>query len=355
MKILRKALILIMVTIITAKLTSNTKINIYASSSLNTNNKNTVNIGVLFYSLDDLFLSYLKQSLEDIQKKNENEARFSFFEGKNNIAIQNEIMDYLFKSKIDLLIMQVASANETVIEDVIHKVNQYDVPVIFLDVPPQVASKLYKENSRVVFMRGDYKQLPTMQGKIIVDIWNKNKQTIDKNSDNILQYIMLQGFSPLATERSKYSISAINDAGIKTQQLSLQVANWDKELARSAIKSLFLRHDGAIEAIIANNDAMAIGAVEALQEYGYNKGNTSKNVIVVGIDGLPVAKDLIDKGMMTGTVAQDQNVIAEALYTVGMNLIKRVDPMVNTNYKLNEGEILFPATYYEYTNKGEIS
>ena len=37
-------------------------------------------------------------------------------------------------------------------------------------------------------------------------------------------------------------------------------ADWSKELAKNSIKSLFLKYDGRIEAIIANNDAMAIGA-----------------------------------------------------------------------------------------------
>lgn len=353
MKILRKALAVII--IMTILLTTNTKINIFASSSLSISNKNVVNVGVVFYSLDDLFLSKLKQSLEDISEKNENKVKFSFYEGKNNVSIQNEIIDSLLKSDIDLLIVQVAAAEEKIVEDVINKVNQKDVPAIFLDVPPQVASKLYEEHSNIVFMRGDYKQLPIMQGKIIVDIWNTNKRILDKNNDNILQYVMLQGFSPSATERTKYSIKAINDAGIKTEQLSLQVANWDKELAKNAIKSLFLRYAGNIEAIISNNDAMAIGAIEALQEYGYNKGDKSKNIVVVGVDGLPEAKDLIDKGVMAGTVIQDPNVIAEALYAVGMNLTQRVNPIENTNYELSEGIILIPATYDEYTNKTNVS
>ena len=353
MKILRKTLVVII--IMTIVLTTSTKVNVFASSSVNINNKNAVNVGVVFYSLDDLFLSALEQSLENIQKKNDEKIKFSFFEGKNNTAIQNEIIDSLLKTNIDLLIIQVAAADERVVEDVINKVNQKNIPVIFLDVPPQVASKLYEQNSNVVFMRGDYKQLPTMEGKIIADIWNTNKQIIDKNNDNILQYIMLQGFSPLATERTKYSIKAINDAGIKTEQLSLQVANWDKELAKNAIKSLFLRYAGSIEAIISNNDAMAIGAIEALQEYGYNKGDKSKNIAVVGIDGLTEAKDLIDKGVMAGAVIQDPNAIAEALYDVGMNLIHNLNPIENTNYELKDGEILFPANYYEYTNKSDIS
>ena len=50
---------------------------------------------------------------------------------------------------------------------------------------------------------------------------------------------------------------------------------------------------------------MAIGAIEALQKYGYNKGDKSKYIPVVGIDGIPEAKDLINKGFMTGTVIQD--------------------------------------------------
>ena len=87
------------------------------------------------------------------------------------------------------------------------------------------------------------------------------------------------------------------------------------------MESLFLRYGGKIEAIISNNDAMAIGAIKALQKYGYNKGDKSKYIPVVGIDGIPEAKDLINKGIMTGTVSQDPNETAEALYTVGMNLV----------------------------------
>ena len=89
---------------------------------------------------------------------------------------------------------------------------------------------------------------------------------------------MLQASSnnSVAIARTKNSILAINNAGIKTQELALVNANFNKELAKEAIKSLFLRYGGNIEAIISNNDSMAIGAVEALQTYGYNKGDKSK-------------------------------------------------------------------------------
>lgn len=65
---------------------------------------------------------------------------------------------------------------------------------------------------------------------------------------------------------------------------------------------MFLRYNGKIEAIISNNDAMAIGTIEALQKYGYNTGDMSKYITVVGVDGLAESIDLIDKGLMTGTI-----------------------------------------------------
>ncbi|WP_279221618.1 substrate-binding domain-containing protein [Clostridium chromiireducens] len=155
-------------------------------------------------------------------------------------------------------------------------------------------------------------------------------------------------------ERTQYSIQAINEAGIKTEQLALQFANWDKELTKDFINSLFLKYDGSIEAVIANNDNMAIGAIEALQSYGYYKGDKSKNIIVVGFDGLQEAKDLIDKGMMTGTIVQDPTTISEALYKIGMNLVNRVDPLENTNYKLGKTGIEVEFPHYAYIRKSNI-
>ena len=67
----------------------------------------------------------------------------------------------------------------------------------------------------------DTKQAGIVQGRIFVEQWNINKENIDKNTDNILQYILLKGEAdnPVADERTKYSLSTINNAGIKTEEL----------------------------------------------------------------------------------------------------------------------------------------
>jgi methyl-galactoside transport system substrate-binding protein len=334
----------------TITLTSNTQINTFASLRSNINYRNAANVGVLLYSFDDPFISLIKQSLEDIQKKNENEVRFTFFDGKKNIAIQNETLDTLLKNNIDLLIVNLTDTRESIVVDVINKVKQKEVPLILINIDPKIISKVSNYYNKVIFIASDLKQSGIMQGKIIADAWNTNRKAIDKNGDNVLQYILLKGDidSEIAKERTNYSLLTINDAGIKTKQLAMTVADWNKELTKNSMDALFLKYDDNIEAIIANNDTMAIGAIESLQKYGYNKENKSKYISVFGIDGIQEAKDLVDKGIMAGTVIQDPSIIAEAFYTIGMNLIHNVNPVENTNYKFTDGMVEVTVPYKEY-------
>jgi len=120
-----------------------------------------------------------------------------------------------------------------------------------------------------------------------------------------------------------------------------------------ATKLLFEKYKELIEVIIANDDTMAIGAVKALQEYGYNKGDKSKTIPIVGVDVTPEAKEFIEKGYMLGSVYQDPRAYAEALYACGMNLINFKSPIAGTKYTLYDTRvsIRIPHTNYLYKNK----
>lgn len=190
-----------------------------------------------------------------------------------------------------------------------------------------------------------------MLTNINVNLWNRNKNLLDKDDDNILQYVLLKGqdSSPITDERTKSVISTINNSGIKTESLTILNANWSRELARNTINSLFLKYYNKIETIIANNDDMAIRDIKALQNCGYNKGN--KNIAVVGIDGLQEAKDLIDKSFMPWIIISDPKAFTQGLYNIAINLINNVNPLENTNYKMVNGKILIPSNYQEYIGK----
>lgn len=72
---------------------------------------------------------------------------------------------------------------------------------------------------------------------------------------------------------------------------------------------------------------------------------------MVEIDAIPEARELVDKGIMTGTVIQDSKLLAEGLYNAGMNLVNKADPIANTNYTVVDGLIEIPMKYQQYLSK----
>ena len=346
MKPLVKIIHIIVILIITSTLIGNTKNNLYTTSNATTTNQ--TNVGVVVSNINDPYLDGVKQSLENIQRKSENKVKFTFFGAGNNQAVQDEILDTLLRNNVNLLLVNLVDTNANVIDNLIDKVKQKNIPLLlFNSAPPTITGKM-KEYKKFAIITTYPSESGILQGKLVVDEWNRNKSILDKNRDNIMQYIMLQGEidNTGAIERTRSSVETIENSGIKTQRLALQVAKWNRELAKSAIESLFLNYGNKIEVIISNNDAMAIGAIEALQKYGYNKGDKSKTIPVFGIDGIPEAIELINKGYMAGTVVEDTNDSAEALYTVGMNLVNNRPPLEDTNYKFDETGFIIRIPYH---------
>ena len=308
-----------------------------------------VKTAVIVFSFDDPYISLVRKSLEEIQNKNASNINFVFYNGERNQDIQNTIMDSVLQSNYDLLLLNLVSLDENTVTSVINKAKQKNIPIILFNTVPFDIGPI-KSYSKSLVISTDAKQSGILQGNLIISEWNSNKKAIDINGDNILQYFMFKGPENITVTlaRSLYSISTINESGIKTQEILSKSCSWDEKCAEDSMESLLLRYSGKFEAIISNNDAMAIGAIKALQKYGYNKGDQSKYIPVFGIDGIPESIDFINKGFMTGTVSQDANETAEALYTTGLNLAHNRNPLENTNYKFNETGVTIELPYHEY-------
>lgn len=346
MKILKNTLFLLAISILLFFFIA--KSIVYANPD--TNNQNPIKAAVFLNDYNDQFIDNVKKNLEAIQMENKNKIQFTFFDGKGNQVTQNEDIYQSLNKPFNLILLNPVSNDLNKIQDVLNKIGQKNIPLILYYGKTTPIVNFLKAYPNSVIIDTDINQSGIIQGKILADQWNSNKEILDKNKDNIMQYVLLKGpvNSPETIARTKYSIQTINDSGIKTQELSSITCNWDEECAKTAIESNLLTLDGKIEAIISNNDAMAIGAVKALQNYGYNKGDNSKYIPVVGVDALPEAQELIKQGAMTGTVVQDPQAHANAIYTIGMNLSSGNPPLKGTNYKFDETGIVVELPYYEY-------
>lgn len=345
MNLLKKTFLLCFTCIL---LLHNIDITVYAIPDIIS--QNPIKVAVFLNDFNDQFISNVKKDLEDIEKENTDKVQFTFFDAKGNQAIQNESVDKALNKNFNLFVLNPVTTNLDEIQGTLNKIMQKNIPLILYYANTPSIVNFIKGYNNAVIIDTDVNQSGILEGKILADAWNANKESFDRNKDGIMQYIMLNGplNSPETIARTKYSIQTINEAGIKTQQLLSVPCSWEEECAKTAIESNFLSLGNKIEAIISNNDAMAIGAIKALQEYGYNKDDKSKYIPVVGIDGLPEARELVKQGVMTGTVVQDPRVHANAIYTIGMNLVSGNNPLNGTNYKFDETGVVIKLPYYEY-------
>lgn len=311
------------------------------------NPTNIVKVAVLLYRFDDEFIAEVRRSLEGIQGENKDKVLFTFYDSGGDQNKQNQILDEVIQHGTDLVMVNLVDIEAS--KNVIDKIKESNIPVIIFNREPTTLDPI-RSYSKSLYIGTNAEQAGSMQGKIIINEWNNNKANIDKNDDNILQYIMLTGErdSREAILRTKFSVLKIKKSGITVEELALRVADWDRLSAKRAVESLLFKYGNRIEAIIANNDAMAGGAIEALQAAGYNKGDKSRMVVVIGVDATDEAQDLINKGFMSGTVLQDEYSLAEALYLVGMNLVSGKKPLEGTTYKFDETGVAIRLPYEEY-------
>jgi len=122
-----------------------------------------------------------------------------------------------------------------------------------------------------------------------------------------------------------------------------QTANWRRNEAIDLMNN-WLVAGTQIDAVVANNDEMAIGAVLALQQ----AGKDPKKVVIAGIDATTDALAEMEKGNLDMTVFQDANGQGKGAVETAVKLIKgeKVESFVWIPF-----ELVTPENYKEYLKR----
>lgn len=318
---------------------------IFCPKKSNAKPSDPIKVSVFEYLSSDGFITEVHKSLVDIENSNPDKVKFIFYDGANSQNTQNEqVTTYLNNVDSDIILLNMVDPNT--IGNIMPLIKSHNIPVIVYNREPISLNEIISYR-RALYIGTDAKESGILQGNIFVDAWNISKQTIDRNDDDTVQYIMFIG-NPLnleAIERTYYSTATIQGAGINVYTVANVYCSWDRSCARESMKAKLLQYGDKIEAVIANNDEMAIGAIEALQSFGYNKENSKKIIPVIGVDAIPEARELISKGLMTGTVVQDPIKLANALYSVGLNMVNGTPPLQDTGYTFDSSGVAIRIPY----------
>ncbi|MEF9945491.1 MAG: galactose ABC transporter substrate-binding protein [Lachnospiraceae bacterium] len=296
----------------------------------------SVMIGSAIYKFDDTFMTGVRTAMTDEAKAEG--AELELVDSQNKQATQNEQVDTFITKGVNALAIN--AVDRTAAAPIIEKAKAKKLPIVFLNREPEKADM--ESYDKVWYVGAKAEQSGTLSGEIIADYFKAHKEA-DKNGDGTIQYVMLQGEPGHqdATLRTEYSVKAIEEAGFKTEKLAADTAMWDKAKATDLMKA-FLTGQGIdkIEAVICNNDDMALGAIEALKAEGYNKGDAAKFMPVVGVDATAPALEAMKDGSLLGTVLNDADNQGKATVKVAATAV--------AGKEINEENVGYPVTDGKY-------
>ncbi|MCM3040055.1 galactose/glucose ABC transporter substrate-binding protein MglB [Paenibacillus motobuensis] len=257
----------------------------------------TPKVGVAIYKFDDTFMTGVRNAIE---KNAKGIAQVDIVDSQNSQPTQNDKIDLFLTKKTKSLIVN--PVDRTAAGVIIDKAKGKDVPVVFLNREPLPEDM--KKWDKVYYVGARAEESGTLSGQIIADYWKSHPEA-DKNGDGVLQYVMLKGEPGHqdAELRTQYSIQALEDAGIKVEKLQEDTAMWDRVKGQEKMAAFLAAKGDSIEAVFANNDDMALGAIEALKAAGYFNGD--KYMPVVGVDATAPAIQALEQGTLLGTVLND--------------------------------------------------
>ena len=259
-------------------------------------------VGVCIYQFSDNFMTLFRTELENyLIAQGFSKDNIKIVDGANDQATQTGQIDNFIAEGVDVLIIN--PVNSSSAETITDKVVAAEIPLVYINREPDASEeqRWADNNWNVTYVGCDAKQSGTMQGELIADL---GLETVDKNGDGKIQYIMVEGDPENidAQYRTEYSVKALEDAGLEVECLTDQVGNWQQDKAQQIVANALGQYGDDIEVVFCNNDAMALGALQAIQSAGRT---VNEDIYLVGVDALSEALEDVIAGTMTGTVFND--------------------------------------------------
>jgi inositol transport system substrate-binding protein len=244
-------------------------------------------IGVSMAMFDDNFLTSLRNGIEAAAK--DQKVSVQIEDGKNEVGTQlNQIQNFI-ASGVDAIIINPVDTDATV--SMSSDAEAAGIPLIYVNRQPVNVDMLPKNQA---FVASNEVDSGTMQTQEVCRLM--------KGKGNVV-VMMGELSNQAAIQRTKdiHDVIATREcSGMKI--IAEQTAEWSRTKGNDLMTN-WLSAGMEFDAVISNNDEMAIGAIQALKA----SGRKMDSVIVAGIDATPDALAAMKAGDLDVTVFQSAN------------------------------------------------
>ena len=287
------------------------------------NQDDSLRIGVALYTQDDTFISTVAQNLEWLAQEAEGRTgqKINLFisDGRSSQSTQMDQVDRFLARQCDVLCVNLVDRTAAAV--IIDKAEAEGVPLIYFNRQP-VAEDIQRWD-QIYYVGADARESGELQGRLVLDAWRADRESLDRSGDGILQYVMLEGEPGHQDSllRTEYSIKAVVDGGVEVEKLANETANWNRAQAAARTAQWLEEFGDGIEVIFSNNDDMALGAIDALASTPRERWP-----LIVGVDATAPALEAVAAGQLYGTVHNDGRGQAQAMMALALALWEGEDP-----------------------------
>ena len=230
-----------------------------------------VYVGVAYYDQSDTFINALIDCLKEESREYEDkgcEVAMQFRGAGGSQRTQNDQVKELIDAGCNVLCVNLVDRADP--SEIIDLARENDVPVIFFNREP-VAEDMMQWD-RLYYVGALAGQSGTMQGELAVELI-RSDAGIDRDRDGKIQYVVLEGEPGHqdAIIRTENAVDTLKRNGIEIEKLSYGIANWNRAQAQNQMLQMISQHQNQIELVLANNDDMALGAIDAYEKLNYTE------------------------------------------------------------------------------------
>ncbi|MCX7024480.1 MAG: sugar ABC transporter substrate-binding protein [Spirochaetes bacterium] len=248
------------------------------------------------YTADKIKIGYICNNFNDTFQTYVMDAAKKFFAGKADVELilqdaqedvirQQDLVNTLISKGVKALI--VVPVNTGAMEPIIQAAADAKIPLVFVNRNPfgenALPANVYYVGSQEII--AGQLQMEAM-GKVMGG--KGNVAILMGKLDN-------EG----AVKRTEGNEATIKAKFPNIKVLAKETGNWQRDQGMSLTENWLTAYGKNLNGILANNDEMALGAVEALKAAG------RKDVFVMGVDAIPDAKVAVGNGSLAATVLQD--------------------------------------------------
>ncbi len=269
--------------------------------------------GVVWYNFADTFISNARQTLINIGAA-DGTITITDADSTNDVSTQTSNMNNFFTQGVDYLVLN--NINTGAITEICDQIQAEGCYGIFANTDTP-SDEDFAKNDKLYSVSSVATQSGTIMGEALAEYWQAHPEA-DRNGNGKLDYVMLLGIQGHydTTVRSQYSVQALEDAGIEVNNIGGEIiCDYSRATAQEKVAALLANYSDDIDAVIACNDDMALGAIEALKAGGFFNGDDTY-LPVCGVDATVNGCQAIKDGTLLVTALNNPVMLAKSIYKV---------------------------------------